>query len=347
MNCEFLIVGQGLAGTLVGHAFEQIDRSFVVVDKVLPYSASPVAAGIIHPVSGRRFVKAWNYDSLLPVFQNTYADMENKLGSNPLEHLEMRLNLSSVKEENDLLSQAHRYGYADQLKLINEEDMVFECTKSCYSLPAFKLDIQSLVKLFRERWTIQNKYFEEIMDYSHLRQFNNKWHYRDIVADQVVFCEGCQSRFNPWFKYLPLVPNKGQVFLLQKPDRYTLNKVIRHNLLFTEFNTSIWAGATYEWEFDSPCPDSTGWKFLSQKLTDITKSPLEITAHLSGLRPTVTDRKPIIAHHPTFPNLWAINGFGTKGASIGPYVVNEFVGLIQGRLKTNLFAPDRLQKYLT
>ena len=347
MSCEFLIVGQGLAGTLAGHAFEQNDISFAIIDKVLPYSASPVAAGIIHPVSGRRFVKAWNYDALVPVFQNTYTQMRDKIGINPLENIPLHLNLASIREENDLLSQAFRYGYADHLNRLIKEDMVFKSSDVCYSLPAFKVNIQEMISLFRKRWSGQHKYYHDVLDYSKLIRIKNKWQYRDITADQVVFCEGCHIRDNPWFKNLPIVPNKGQVLLFKKPERYSLNNLIKQNLLFTEFDQKIWAGATYEWDFDSPSPDSMGWKYLSQSVSEVIKMPLDIKVHASGLRPTVSDRKPIIASHPTYPNLWAINGFGTKGASIGPFVVNEFIGLLKADIKTNLFTPNRLKEYLT
>ncbi|MDZ4709874.1 MAG: FAD-dependent oxidoreductase [Saprospiraceae bacterium] len=344
MNCEFLIIGQGLAGTLLGHALEQIQANFVVLDKVLPYAASPVAAGIIHPVSGRRFVKAWNYDSLLPAFQNTYAQMRNKIGLNPLENLDMHLNLSSVREENDLLSQAHRYGYVDQLVGSIHEDPVFKTSNARYTIPAYKVNIQAMISLFRKRWLGQNIFYPVKLNYNHLKQVKNKWQYQDITADQVVFCEGCYIRDNPWFKHLPIVPNKGQVLILKKPDGYSLNNIMRQKLLFTGFKHSIWTGATYEWEFDSPSPDSTGWKYLNQNLTEAVKIPLEVELHAAGLRPTVSDRKPIIASHPQFPNLWTINGLGTKGASIGPFIINEFIGLMKDRINSGLFAPDRLKE---
>jgi len=346
LKCEFLVIGQGLAGTLVGHALEEMDASFVVMDRVRPYAASPIAAGIIHPISGRRFVKAWGYDTLMPVFKDTYSKIGLKLKFDPLQSQALHIYLSSNKEENDLLSQAQRYGYSDQLNRLSSENLGFKSENRCYSIPSFKVDIQSIIDLFRKRWLDQNKYFTDLLDYSQLQRVQDKWHYRDVVADHVIFCEGIFVKDNPWFSNLPVVANKGQILLLDKNEDHPLNSTRRRTMLFTEFKGKIWAGATYEWDFDTPAPDSRGWQFLTKKLAEEMISPSKIHCHLAGLRPTVADRKPIIASHPVYPDLWTINGFGTKGASVGPFVIAEFIRLITGREKFNSFAPDRLKEFL-
>lgn len=346
MNCEYLVIGQGLAGTLAAHALEDLGASFIIMDGLKPYSASAVAAGIIHPVSGRRFVKAWNYDVFVPEFKSVYGRIGDRLRFNPLKSLDMHISLGSTREENDFLSQAQRYGYSDQLHPLPATVENMQSSFCRYGMPAFKVDIQNLVLLSRERWLRQNRFFKDHLDYRELRQIKTKWQYRNILADQVIFCEGCFVRENPWFRHLPIVPNKGQIFLMDHNNENELDHIDRHTLLFTRMNDQLWMGATYEWEFDTPCPDSGGWEYLSRKLKSLMNKPPMIRVHASGLRPTVMDRKPIIASHPQFPNLWSINGFGTKGASIGPFVVNHFIQLVTGREKINLFAPDRNKESL-
>ena len=51
---DFLIVGQGLAGTLLAAELEGRGQSIQVVDNNYPRAASKVAAGIMNPVTGRR-----------------------------------------------------------------------------------------------------------------------------------------------------------------------------------------------------------------------------------------------------------------------------------------------------
>lgn len=344
MKYDFLIIGQGLTGTLVGHGLEELNASFAIIDKVRPYAASTIAAGIIHPVSGRRFVKSWAYDQLVPVFKERYHALSLKLGFQFLFEQDLEIYLSNPKEENDLLVQAERYDYARQLKRITETAEGFKNPYSIYSIPSYKLDIQTLINTSRAHWNHHNKFVDESMDYSLLRLEDGKWHYKDLIADQVVFCEGAFVRNNPWFSYIPLVPNKGQILLLDQDENPI--HTIKRGLLFTTFENKLWCGATYEWDFDSPAPDSSGWNFLNQKIEEVMGHPFNRVIHASGIRPTVPDRKPIIAVHPNHPTLWCINGFGTKGASVGPYVIQQFIRLLTGTEKINPFKPERLKESL-
>jgi len=64
---------------------------------------------------------------------------------------------------------------------------------------------------------------------------------------------------------------------------------------------------------------------LANQLKKIIKTPYTIKTVLSGLRPTTKNRRPLIMRHPIHSNLWAINGFGTKGSSLGPFIINQFL----------------------
>src|SRR5687767_13551386 len=75
IKTEFLIVGQGITGTFLSWYFNQSKHSFVVIDHIDPSSSSRVAAGIINPVTGRRIVKTWMIDELMPFAQNAYEDL--------------------------------------------------------------------------------------------------------------------------------------------------------------------------------------------------------------------------------------------------------------------------------
>lgn len=344
MNCDFLIVGQGLAGTLTGHALEDLGASFAVLDCYKPYAASPLAAGIIHPVSGRKFVKAWLYDELIAFCHESYGKIEKKLNHKLFRKLDMHLYVSSAKEENDLLSQAQRYSYDDLLRPLQTPDPDFQSPGKAYAISAFQLDIQGLTSLFLKRWQDRQSYLPERMEYSSLLREGNSWRYKDILADQVIFCEGIWSRENPWFGQLPLIANKGQIFTLDPGIFQNLDHMVKSGLLLTRWKGEIWAGATYEWEFDQAGPDSFGWNYLYRKLENTLHHPFRVKSHLAGLRPTVPDRKPILAKHPVLPGLWAVNGFGTKGSSLGPYVTRHLADLLDGREKSNRFSPSRFKE---
>src|SRR3569833_227826 len=88
MAAEVRIVGQGLAGSLLGWACERAGISFSIEDCTgvgrpgapAPIAASSVGAGIINPITGQRLVKSWRVDSLLPLAVAMYQEIGDTLG---------------------------------------------------------------------------------------------------------------------------------------------------------------------------------------------------------------------------------------------------------------------------
>ncbi|HYD83061.1 MAG TPA: hypothetical protein VEA63_03390, partial [Opitutus sp.] len=76
MGANLLIVGQGLAGTLLAWELERAGLTFEIADEGHGRAASRVAAGIINPITGQRLVKSWRVDALLPVARATFRAIE-------------------------------------------------------------------------------------------------------------------------------------------------------------------------------------------------------------------------------------------------------------------------------
>jgi glycine/D-amino acid oxidase-like deaminating enzyme len=72
---DYVIVGQGLAGSLIGFLLLKKGKKIGIVDNNFSTSSSMAAAGIINPITGRHFVKSWKTDELYPVFTQTYLEI--------------------------------------------------------------------------------------------------------------------------------------------------------------------------------------------------------------------------------------------------------------------------------
>ena len=77
---DYLLVGQGLAGTLLAHFLQKNGQSVHIIDNAHEGAASKVAAGVINPVTGRRFVKSWMIDDLIPFAKQTYYALTKESG---------------------------------------------------------------------------------------------------------------------------------------------------------------------------------------------------------------------------------------------------------------------------
>ncbi|MBK9401089.1 MAG: hypothetical protein IPN36_09585 [Bacteroidetes bacterium] len=64
---DYILRGQGIAGSLLAWFLLQAGKRVLVVDPVRKNTCSKIAAGLIHPVTGRRIVKSWNADVFIPL----------------------------------------------------------------------------------------------------------------------------------------------------------------------------------------------------------------------------------------------------------------------------------------
>jgi flavin-dependent dehydrogenase len=76
METDFLIVGQGLAGTVLSFRLMQLGQKVMVFDTPEQNKSSRVAAGLYNPITGNQMVKTWNADGLFPEIVPTYRQLE-------------------------------------------------------------------------------------------------------------------------------------------------------------------------------------------------------------------------------------------------------------------------------
>ena len=86
---DFIIVGQGLAGTCLAWELRLLRASVVVIDREATVTSSRVAAGLITPVTGKRLVKTWRWDELRPAAWEFYRHIESELGCSFLRETSM------------------------------------------------------------------------------------------------------------------------------------------------------------------------------------------------------------------------------------------------------------------
>src|SRR3954470_4293775 len=78
MTADYLIVGQGLCGTFLSYYLLKAGKKVIVVDKSNAFTASKVASGVINPVTGRRIVRTWRIEELLPFTLEAYTEFGNR-----------------------------------------------------------------------------------------------------------------------------------------------------------------------------------------------------------------------------------------------------------------------------
>ena len=78
---DFIIVGQGLAGTILAHDLEEKGNQLLLIDSNESASASRVAAGLINPVGMKRCIPSWGAEVFYPYAIRRYQDLEAKMNA--------------------------------------------------------------------------------------------------------------------------------------------------------------------------------------------------------------------------------------------------------------------------
>lgn len=309
---DYLIIGQGLAGTLIGYRLERAGHRVDYLDAPRQTAASSVAAGIVNPITGRRFVKSWRIDELLPVARSLYAELEEELGVKLWYDLPLVRTLFNRGEQNDWLARSADVGYERYLDDRPELGRLSELTYPAFAYAGVRhsarVDTASLVSNFRKRLLNDGRLREEEVDYTNLP--------RDY--DRIIFCEGWRARFNPYFAYLPHGGNQGDV-LIVKTEGPLLDRLYKHRIFLVPLaEGTYWVGATSSNDLSEPGPRPASHDYLRQRLDEVLSVPYEIVDHRAAVRPTMRDRRMIIGAHPQVPDYYIFNGLGTKGASLAP-----------------------------
>jgi glycine oxidase len=91
-------------------------------------------------------------------------------------------------------------------------------------------------------------------------------------------------------------------------------------------------GATYERENITNTPTQKAKEELLDKLKRFINCDFEVVEHYAGIRPTVKDRRPLIGRHIEHKNLYILNGLGSRGVMIAPYVAEKLFKFVENNI---------------
>ena len=335
---NYIIVGQGLAGTILAQTFLMEGKSIIVIDELGFSNASRIAAGLFNPVVFKRLVKSWLADELLPSMEEFYRHAELLLGTQfyfkkqilkPFAEEQEKV-LWLKKSNEDIGKYLGKKMYDNYIN-----DIIYSPLGASEVMQSGNLDTGIFLTSFRNYYNERELLLEERFDYKQIVISENSVTYKNIVAEKIIFCEGYKALENPYFSWLPFKLTKGEIITIKLNGNHVIpiDKVINKGVFILPLgNNTYKVGATYEWQDLSQLPTEKGKSDLIEKLQKVLKVPFEITDHQAGVRPTVSDRRPLIGLHPDHPSLAVFNGLGTKGVMLAPYFAKQFVKFLEHQL---------------
>ncbi|OHX65546.1 NAD(P)/FAD-dependent oxidoreductase [Flammeovirga pacifica] len=345
---DFLIVGQGIAGTILAETIENNGYSYKIIDDGTLKNSSRVAGGLYNPITGRKMVKTWLCDILWDKLDDFYPNFDLKYSTNSFKPINIYFPFDSQEKQTDWISASADSKYESYISSFHPEGIYeqyipndfggMEIQRSGY------LDIPVFLDAFKEQIKLDNKLMIETFDFNQL-QYEDELTYKNLKAKHIIFAEGNKVENNPYFPTLDFRPVKGELLLIKfKNARF--NHIINKNgfILPIDDEGNCKLGATYERVEEMNSPTQKGKNQLLEKVEYI-DDEFEILEHWSGIRPATFDRRPFIGTSKDYKNIHIFNGLGAKGVSLGPYFAELLIqNIINGKELPREVRLDRLSK---
>tara|TARA_R110002167_G_scaffold37601_5_gene117776 strand:- start:2142 stop:3197 length:1056 start_codon:yes stop_codon:yes gene_type:complete len=328
---DYLIVGLGLAGISFCETLERNNKTFVVLNDT-SQASSMVAGGLYNPVILKRFTPVWMAEEQQAGLLPFYASLEKKLGVTLIHSLPVFRRFASVEEQNLWFEAADKVRLRNFLSSrihLNSNPLIDAPFGYGEVLGTGRVDTKKLLLAYWEHLSKNEVLINETFNYAALNHGESHVAYNAIKARHIVFAEGFGLKHNPYFNYLPLTGTKGEYLTIRAPDLNEKNAVKASIFLIPIGDDLYKVGATYKWKDTTNTPTVASKIELLDKLETFLKCDFEVVDQTAGIRPTVTDRRPLVGRHPKCKNMYVLNGFGSRGVSIAPWASQQLFGHIE------------------
>lgn len=328
---DYIVVGCGLAGIAFCEKLRTNNKSFLLFDDASQQS-SIVAAGMYNPVILKRFSEVWLASEQLKLVKPFYSQLETLLNVKLDYELKLYRKFTSVQEQNlwfDAMDKPKLEPFLSQTIIKNSNNNIEAGFGFGEVLQAGRVDTNMLIDHYLKFLEHENVLKKERFQHEKLKIQNDEIEYNGLKADRVIFCEGFGLKKNIYFNYLPLTGTKGEVLTIKAPDLkidYALKSSV---FVIPEGNDVYSVGATYNWEDKTQSITELAREELVSKLKTLIHCEFIVINQVAGIRPTVKDRRPLVGSHTAYNNLFVLNGLGTRGVMIAPFIANALFNYIE------------------
>ncbi len=322
---EFLIIGQGLAGTALAWELLERGRDVLVTDAEEPVTSSKIAAGLITPITGQRLALSWRVEEMLAAARPFYERIASTLGR-PFYHPRVIRRIFRHADE-AALWEKRRHEPARH-PFIHRAHVPEAGPFGGVELHGAHLECADYLAASR-------RHFQALGCYE-----ARSWDPReaaDFPAGTVVFCQGYAAARNPLFAWLEWRAAKGEILTVQAPAPPAAEEADARRLL----SAGQWlvpaslelarTGSTYDWHQLDTQPTEAARQQLEAGLAALSPRPWRTLAHHAAVRPILRESQAVIGRHPVQERLAFFNGLGSKGSLHAPFFAHQLAAhLIDG-----------------
>ncbi len=328
---DYIIVGQGLAGSVLAYSLIAQNQKVLVIDEEKEFTSSKIAAGLCNPIVFKRLTKSWMIDEVLPYAIKFYRNQEELLGKAFYFDVPLYKLFVDEKEQEFWKQKSNEPHLFDWMN--TDIEFPFDKEKINYPFGAAKtlksgfLNTAKWLNEIKKYLVESDAYLNQKFDHTTIEFIENGVVWNNYKAQKIIFCEGYQTIHNPYFDWLPFKLTKGEVLTVNFKN-LEIKEAINKGIFVLPYEENYKLGATYNWDDLDELPTDEGATQLLNKAKKFINSNIIVLEHKAGIRPTVKDRRPLLGIHPKYHQLAVFNGMGTKGVILAPYFANKMVHLL-------------------
>ena len=348
---DYLIVGQGLAGSLLALNLLKRGKQIRVIDHGHKHAASKVAAGLINPITGRRHALTWRFLEFWKFLQTDYPHWEELLGDRFFHKIPL-LRFFKNDEEQARFEKKWEAGGFVGIEVDypgSKEDVPF-CK---YEEPSYRLtqtgyvDQALFIKRVRQYLEHKAAILTDTWSEKDFSREPGEVRWKTVSARTVIFTQGFMASGNSYFRALPFRHAKGQILDLHGPERPHSPVLNRGKWLLPTGPGSFRAGATYDLNNINLEVTEDGSAEIFDAINSMVEGDYQVQSAKAGVRPALHDFKPVLGKHPWYPELAIFNGLGSKGSLQAPLLAKELIDYLEDGVPLSPQADvDRFRKYL-
>ena len=329
------ILGQGLAGSLLSFRLTELGIDHMVFDLGHVGSASLAAAGLVNPVTGRRFVLVPRYAECVAGF-SIYDRLSAKLHRTLVRPLVIYRDLTEIETRNRWDLRRLDSAYSPYLG----EPVASKAVTGSANLRAtflgpthgaFRVDLPGLITAWRQVLRESAQIEEKAVARADLTFNAGGMQLGGSTFSYVVDARGAASAKTGLWVDVPWRLTKGEALRFADPawSREAATKLDGNFYAPLGEGDDVWFGGTSEDHYkDEGSSDATQGALLNSLAADF-RRPLGPVEQLAAVRPTVRDRQWRVQRHPQHRGLILCNGLGTRGALDAPSAIAACLSIIQ------------------
>ena len=328
---DAIIVGQGLAGTILYHSLLNNGYKVLIVDNGHRSSASQAAAGIYNPIIIKRLRKSWRGLEFIQVARELYEKIESKYGWNIHSSIPINRIFSSDIEYRQWEDKLLESGWESRIE-ISASNIQGKTAQVGVVKETGWLNIPELLQKSKDLSNNHDAFLEEQFEFNSLELLNGHLQYKDTKANRIFFCEGYKVSENPYFSHLPLSPVKGEILIIEDPG-ISLVDILHCGFFILPIGKHKYkVGATFSWDNLNETTTEESKNQLLEGILPYTSKELKVIDQIAGVRPAVVDRRPLIGTHSERDNLHIFNGLGTRGVMLAPFLAQNLIDHVYDNL---------------